>query len=123
MRQPPAPATWPKPAPTHSPAKWSRSIKIWIGVAVGVIVLLASIGAGVSDKTDSGSGGSFYASAGWTISRAADLAVKIQYDDGVSRVRSDCAMKAIVYDTTWLEWQAKGSGGQLHAIRAAEAGC
>src|SRR5688572_31621897 len=49
-----------------------------------------------SDTPAGSKGGSFYASPGWTIQRAADLSVKIQYDDGVSRSRADCAMKAIV---------------------------
>lgn len=118
--------TWPPPAvpPARLPVfRWSKGHFILIAGVAALIGFAAVDGATQKDAPSSSKGGSFYASAGWTINRAADLSVKIQYDDGVSSARADCAMKSIVGVTTWLEWQSMGSAGQLVAIRGAETTC
>ena len=116
--------TWPAPAPPSErlPVFRRSGGKFILVACVAAVVGLATVSA-VTQKDSPSSGGSFYASPGWTIQRAADLSVKIEYDDGVSRPRADCAMKAIVGVTTWLEWQSYGSAGQLSVIRAAEGAC
>jgi hypothetical protein len=120
-RQPTTTPTWGQPG--YRPEGPPKAQLRWLApVVIGGIILVAII-ANLAGSKPSNPGGSFYASPGWTITRAADLSVKIEYDDGISRPRADCAMKTIVGGTTWLEWQTIGSAGQLGAIRAAEAAC
>ena len=91
------------------------AIAIFMLTAI-IMVIIAATQSGESDR-----GGSFYASAGWTVQRAADLAVTLQRDGGLSKPRADCTMKAVVGSTTWLEWRALTRAGQLALIR--EAAC
>lgn len=89
---------------------------------IGIFVVGFAV---VAQATQSGTstGGSFYASPGWTINRAADLSVSIQYDDGVSSARADCAMKQIVGGMTWLAWQSLSKTDQMATIIVAKSGC
>lgn len=101
-----------------TPGFWLR---VLLGFAVAMVVVAAT--AGGSGDTASQTDSVFYASAGWTIPRAADLSVDMQRDDGIPKTQAQCAMKAIVGDTTWLEWEAMSDAGRFVAIRVAEAGC
>ena len=82
-------------------------------LAAFAMVIVATI----VNPDDKSNGGSFYASAGWTVERAADVSVTLQRDGGLSKARADCTMKAVVGSTTWLEWRALTRTGQLALIR------
>lgn len=114
---------WPAPeARPTVPLTWGKWVLGFIGLfAVGLIGALAIIGPEPEEKKASAPG--IYARAGWTAHRAVDLEFDLRRDAGFSEARANCAMRAIVGSTTWLEWRALSDYGQLVVIRNAEAGC
>jgi hypothetical protein len=118
----PAAPTWPTPA-TPQPARTPLAGRIILGGLGALIATAIVAGVLASGSKSSSDGDSFYASAGWTVSRAADLSVQMQQDDGVSRLQAQCAMKDIVGRVTWLKWQSLDEVGRLIVIRIAEDAC
>ena len=109
-----------QPAHLPPPTPWvGKFMLLSIGIFVVAAIFMVLAAAGRTDRTNSG--GSFYASAGWTVQRAADLSVTLQRDGGLSKTGADCTMKAVVGSATWLEWRALTRTGQLALIR--EAAC
>lgn len=90
---------------------------------VGLAILVAAVGGSSSEPTGGSDGGSFYVKAGWTVSRAADLSVDLQRDDGMSKAQAQCTMRAVAGAHTWFEWSSYSAAGQLLIIDDAAAAC
>jgi hypothetical protein len=93
------------------------------GMALGIGVIMVIDGSFDTVRPEQSDGGSFSVRAGWSDWRLSGISVQMQKNDGVSQATADCAMRIIGAGTTWLEWQALGTGGQFSVIRAAEARC